>query len=88
MAQLSPLGSTTPSPNIKLMADKKTIYTNFYKNELREVQRYIDARIIALDDCAQKLKSADLNENDELEVLRQTSTGQLSKFRDEIDRYL
>jgi hypothetical protein len=70
------------------MADAKTLYTNFYKNRLQEVQHCIDARISELDGRAQKLKGCDLNENDELEALRQTSTAQLWKVRDDIERLL
>jgi hypothetical protein len=70
------------------MPNNKSTYQKFYKVSLQNVQQFIDERIAALDDCAHKLKSSDLNENDEIEVLRATSTQQLTRIRDSIDALL
>ena len=75
------------------MKDPQSIYLEFYRVALRDIQTLIDSKMSALDDCAKKLQSdisgSGLNDalkrRDDLEVLRATSTQLLGDIREVID---
>jgi hypothetical protein len=75
------------------MKDHKSLYLDFYRDSLREIQSLIDAKVAALDEFSRKLQAdiagSDLSETlkhrQGLEELRSISTQQLVEVRADLD---